>query len=107
MDEPYIGKDATNTFNEYRLFWKGSTADITFTVGHECKYGVDCAEQGKEGEPGTCMTKQMIISVDAPSTALDQISSKRSTLNAKRIANGQLLIQRGDELFNAQGTRVE
>ena len=41
------------------------------------------------------------------STSLDQISSKRSTLNAKRIANGQLFIQRGDELFTAQGTRVK
>ena len=39
--------------------------------------------------------------------SIDQISSKRSTLNAKRIANGQLFIQRGDDLFNAQGARVE
>ena len=44
MGEPYIGKDATDTFREYRLFWSGNATDITFTVGHLCEYGIDCAE---------------------------------------------------------------
>ena len=40
-------------------------------------------------------------------SAIDQISPKRSTLNAKRLINGQLFILRGGELFNAQGARVK
>lgn len=47
-----------------------------------------------------------IFPIDAP-TAIDQISPKRSTLNAKRIANGVLLIEHNGLLFNAQGTRVK
>ncbi len=39
--------------------------------------------------------------------SIDQISPKRSTLNAKRIANGQLLIEHNGHLFNAQGARLE
>ena len=39
--------------------------------------------------------------------SIDQISSKRSTLNAKRIANGVLLIEHNGLLFNASGARIE
>ena len=46
------------------------------------------------------------VLVDDP-TSINQIDSKHSTLNTKRLINGQLFIQHGNELFNAQGTRVE
>lgn len=39
--------------------------------------------------------------------SIDQISPKRSTLNAKRIANGILLIEHNGHLFNASGARIE
>ncbi len=107
MGTPYIGKDPTGTFREYKLFWTGNTEDITFTVGHECEYGVDCAEQGKTGEPGTCMTKQIIITSenDAP-TAIDAVLGS-STKDAKVIRNGQLYIMHKGKMYNAQGMRVE
>ena len=40
-------------------------------------------------------------------TAIDQTIDKSQMSNAKYINNGQLFIQRGDELFNAQGARVK
>ena len=40
-------------------------------------------------------------------TAIDQTFDKSQMSNAKYINNGQLFIQRGDELFNAQGARVK
>lgn len=46
------------------------------------------------------------FSVPEPQS-IDQISPKRSTLNAKRIANGQLLIEHNGHLFNASGARLE
>ena len=39
--------------------------------------------------------------------SIDQITPKRSTLNAKRIANGVLLIEHNGLLFNASGARIE
>ena len=108
MGKPYIGKDATNTFREYRLFWTGNTADVTFTVGHECQYGIDCVDQGKEGEPGTCMTKQMLISTSASATTgIDQTNLPSPVSNVKFIKDGKLFIQQGDKTYNAQGARVE
>ena len=108
MGEPYIGKDATNTFREYRLFWTGNTADVTFTVGHECQYGIDCVDQGKEGEPGTCMTKQMLISTSASATTgIDQTNLQSPVSNVKFIKDGKLFIRQGDKTYNAQGARVE
>lgn len=108
MGEPYIGKDATNTFREYRLFWTGNTADVTFTVGHECQYGIDCVDQGKEGEPGTCMTKQMLISTSASATTgLDLTNDQSPMGNGKFVKNGQLFIRQGDKVFNTTGERVE
>ena len=38
--------------------------------------------------------------------ALEQIANGK-TANGKFIKNGQLYIQRGEEIFNAQGVRVE
>ncbi|MBR0297074.1 MAG: leucine-rich repeat protein [Paludibacteraceae bacterium] len=41
-------------------------------------------------------------------TAIDQVSSQKSAIsNQKVIRNGQLFIQRGDELFNLNGARVK
>lgn len=43
-----------------------------------------------------------------PDEAIDQTTNNKSqTTNHKLIKNGQLLIQHGNELFNAQGARVE
>ena len=107
MGTPYLGKDPTDSFREYKLFWTGNTEDITFTVGHECEYGVDCAEQGKTGEPGTCMTKQIIITSekDTPS-AIDQMVNSKCP-NGKYIKDGVLLIKHDGHLYNSVGTRVE
>ena len=107
MGTPYLGKDATDSFREYKIFWTGNTEDITFTVGHECEYGIDCAEQGKTGEPGTCMTKQIIIaSENGTPSAIEQVNTKHSTLNTKCLVNGILYIEHDGKLYNAQGVRV-
>ena len=62
-------------------------------------------------DPATGLTVTDNITVTATfktkPTGFNQIDSKHSTLNTKRLINGQLFIQRGDELFNAQGTRVK
>lgn len=42
-----------------------------------------------------------------PITAIDQINQQSTINNQKLMINGQLFIQRGDEIFNAQGTRVK
>ena len=39
--------------------------------------------------------------------SIDQIDSKHSTLNTKRLINGQLLIEHNGLLFNAHGARVK
>jgi len=45
---------------------------------------------------------------DDPSTTINHISSQTSQIkNHKLMIDGQLLILRGNELFNAQGTRVK
>ena len=44
---------------------------------------------------------------DGTPHAINQITPNPSPLTAKRLINGQLFIQHGDELFNAQGARVE
>ena len=44
---------------------------------------------------------------DAESSTKQVINDQRQTTNYKVIRNGQLYIQRGDEIFNAQGARVE
>ena len=108
MGEPYLGKDPTGTFREYKLFWNGNTLDITFTVGHECEYGIDCMEQGKTGEPGTCMTKQIIITSenDDPS-AIEQTMQKAQINNHKLLKDGQLLIERNGSIYDLTGTKVE
>ena len=40
-------------------------------------------------------------------TAIDQTIDKSQMSNAKYINNGQLFIQQGDKIYNAQGARVE
>ena len=114
MDEPYLGKDKTDSFKEYRLFWKGTTTDIMFTVGHECEYGVDCTEQGKTGVAGTFMTKQMIITANA-STAIDEVNDQSGTkmsivngqLLTKIILNGKLLILHNGKTYTVLGQELK
>ena len=107
MGTPYLGKDETGSFREYRLFWEGNTTDVTFTVGHECVYGIDCLEQEKSGEPGTCMTKQMIITAEGETpSAINAVPSNPAPLTAKHLINGQLYIIRDGKIYNAQGALV-
>ena len=106
MGDPYLGKDATGSFKEYRLFWTGNTADVTFTVGHECQYGIDCVDQGKEGEPGTCMTKQILITT-ASTQGVDQVTNSPQKAR-KVIMNGQLCIVHPDgRIFSALGSEIK
>ena len=52
--------------------------------------------------------KDFIIKEMAKPEAIDQtINHKQQTTNNKLIKDGQLFIQHGNELFNAQGARVE
>jgi len=105
MGEPYLGKDATDTFREYRLFWAGDTRDVTFTVGHECLYGIDCAEQGKEGEPGTCMTKQIIITTTDSAQGIEQVQSDNVQCT-KVMYNGQIYIFREGKIYTLFGSQL-
>ena len=105
MDEPYLGKDETGSFREYRLFWKGETKDVTFTVGHECQYGIDCAEQGKTGQAGTCMTKQVIVTT-ADEQALDEVTNDDPSIR-KVIYNGQVYILRVGNTYTLTGTEIK
>ena len=104
MDEPYLGKDETNSFREYRLFGKGETTDVTFTVGHDCRYGIDCAEQGKEGEPGTCMTKQILIST-SEEQGLNPITNDHSATR-KIIYNGRVYILQEGQTYTLTGAEI-
>jgi len=106
MQEPYLGKDETDTFKEYRLFWTGNTTDVTFTVGHECVYGVDCVDQHKEGEPGTCMTKQMIITTTGGGLGVEITNDQLPTTN-KIIKDNQLFIIRGDKTYTVTGQETK
>lgn len=105
MDEPYLGKDTTDTFREYRLFWKGNTADVTFTVRHECLYGIDCLDQGKEGEPGTCMTKQIIITTDSAEGLYTTSTPSQTT--RKVIYNGKVYILQVGNTYTLTGQEVK
>lgn len=105
MGEPYLGKDASGTFREYRLFWSGNTTDVTFSVGHECLYGIDCAEQGKTGEAGTCMTKQIIITTDA-SEGVEEVSDGTSDGTRKVIYNGKVYILQEGHSYTLTGKEV-
>ena len=120
MQDPYLGKDETDTFKEYRLFWAGNTADVTFTVGHECACGTDCDDPEKGTSPGTCMTKQMILTTTAPE-ALEEVSNDHGSAdrqksqmttalpidrNGKYLKNGHLLIEHNGRTFTAQGVEV-
>ena len=106
MGEPYLGKDATDTFREYRLFWSGNTRDVTFTVWHECVYGIDCAEQGKEDEPGTCMTKQLILITADVAQCIDNIQSNVFPSAVKMLRDGQLYILRENKTYTIIGTQL-
>lgn len=105
MGEPYLGKDASGTFREYRLFWSGNTTDVTFSVGHECLYGIDCAEQRKTGEAGTCMTKQIIITTDA-SEGVEEVSDGTSDGTRKVIYNGKVYILQEGHSYTLTGKEV-
>ena len=107
MGEPYIGKDATGSFREYRLFWSGKTADVTFTVGHECKYGIDCAEQGKTGEAGTCMTKQIIIKTEDAEGMDEVVLNENAPETRKVIYNGQVYILQAGNSYTLTGTEIK
>lgn len=105
MDEPYLGKDATDSFKEYRFFWKGETTDVTFTVGHECEYGIDCYDQGKTGVAGTCMTKQIIITT-AETQDLDELSEDDPSVR-KVIYNGKVYLLRPDKTYTLTGQEIQ
>lgn len=105
MGEPYLGKDVSGTFREYRLFWSDNTTDVTFSVGHECLYGIDCAEQGKTGEAGTCMTKQIIITTDA-SEGVEEVSDGTSDGMRKVIYNGKVYILQEGHSYTLTGKEV-
>ena len=51
-------------------------------------------------------TKNGSFTTEGPQ-AIDQITKNQLQMTNKVIRDGQLLIQRGDELFNAQGARVK
>jgi len=104
MGTPYLGKDPTNSFKEYKLFWTGETQDITFTVGQYCKYGSDCVDQGHTDNPGTCMTKQIILTATT-STAIDEIHNAKCE-SVKILRDGHLLILRDGQEFNVLGQSV-
>ena len=61
--------------------------------------------------PATGLTVTDNITVTATfktkPTGFDQINQQSTINNQKLMINGQLFIQHGDELFNAQGARVE
>lgn len=105
MGTPYLGKDATNSFREYRLFWTGETTNVTFTVGHECQYGIDCVDQGKENEPGTCMTKQIIIST-AVGAGINDVAEP-SPETRKVIYNGKVYILQAGNSYTLTGTEIK
>ena len=105
MGTPYLGKDATNKFNEYRLFWNGESKDVTFTVGHECEYGIDCRVNGKENEPGTCMTKQIIITTEKTLDIQTQTGSTTPVAH-KYLHNGILVIERGNKTYTPSGQEL-
>ena len=71
MLDPYLGKDETETFREYRHFWQGDANTVTFTVGENCEYGYECLEQGKT-EVGNFFSKQMLITT-APASGIEEV----------------------------------
>lgn len=105
MGEPYLGKDATDSYREYRLFWTGNTTDVTFTVGHECEYGIDCAEQGETGVAGTCMTKQIIITT-ADEMGVDEVSEDAPGTR-KIIYNGKVYILQEGNTYTLTGKEIK
>ena len=106
MKDPYLGMDATDKFKEYRLFWEGSTKDITFTVGHECEYGIDCAEQSKPNVAGTCMTKEIIITTKDTETAAGAVQ-RNDPKTRTVIYNGQVYILREGNSYTLTGTEIK
>ena len=104
MQDPYLGKDETGAFKEYRLFWMGSATAVTFTVGHECEYGIQCNEGNTAG---TCMTKQIIITTTESEQALDQTGKCKNEKMSKFLRDGQLFIERDGKLYNAQGVEIK
>ena len=132
MGEPYLGKDAGGNFKEYKLFWSGTTKDVTFTVGHECAYGTECLENGKEGELGTCMTKEIIITATekeegqgegegegeggseggegeggGEEQAIEEIESgKLKVESGKILYQGRLYILRNGRIYNTLGFEI-
>lgn len=106
MKTPYIGKDASNSFREYRLYWEGKTKDVKFTVGHECQYGIDCAEQGKTGEAGTCMTKEIIITATESRTGVDAVTGDAGPQTRTIIYNGKVYILHEGGTYTLTGKEV-
>jgi len=104
IDSVYVGKDATETYREYRVYWSGETSSVTFSVGAMCKYGYDCVENKKTDEAGTFMSSQMIITTQS-TTGLDETTTSKTI--KKVIVNGQLHIIRDGRLYNALGVEIE
>ncbi len=105
MDTPYLGKDPTDSFREYKLFWSGNTQDVTFIVGHKCEYGIDCAEQNKDGA-GTCMTKKMIITTVEPAP-IQNIQTDPNPNTRVVIMNGKTYILREGNTYTLTGTEIK
>ena len=104
MDEPYLGRDASDSFREYRYTWKGKSKDITFSVGAKCEFGYECMEQGKTDTKGTLMTKAMIIETDEQ-TGLKDIQGLK--VGKKVIIDGKMYIQYNDGIYDVFGRCLE
>lgn len=104
MDEPYLGRDASDSFREYRYTWNGNSKDITFTIGAKCEFGYECMEQGKTDTKGTLMTKELIIETDEQ-TGLNDIQGPSAS--KKIIIDGKMYIQYNDGFYDVFGRCLE
>ena len=104
MDEPYLGRDASDSFREYRYTWNGNSKDITFTIGAKCEFGYECMEQGKTDTKGTLMTKELIIETDEQ-TGLNEIQGPSAS--KKIIIDGKMYIQYNDGFYDVFGRCLE
>jgi len=103
IDSVYVGKDATETYREYRVYWSGETSDVTFTVGEWCEYGYDCVENKKTDAAGTFMSSQMIITTQ-PTTDLDEAVAAKTI--QKVIIDGQIYIEHNGLKYNILGVKT-
>lgn len=96
-----------NGWKAWRYSWTGNTNEVTFTIGDYCEFGIDCTEQGKTGEAGTLMFKQLIVESETIS-ALNNASENAFTAFAE---NGAIYIEGAPsgttvEIFSIAGARI-